>query len=274
MQTVKKYAVVALVVVLAGLGVRAWMQQRLAEQKIISLHNELAAKSETIEIQKGMYEKLTYQSKDLEDALRAMEKNATTDKELIAALRKEIDKRDEEIVSAHRIALRWKKDYEALVAANQADETDPETGVVRTRVTFDNDFGYIGVSGYTLTNPAEAWMRVRQNRPLYLTVALTQTKDRRWKTYVTSSEENVAVDVEVAAVNPYIFKERWYEKISIDVGANALGLGQTMTGEMVGFAGLSVPIGPVDITAGAHVGTVGFGPFLSLKYGWKPFKRD
>ena len=263
-----------LVLVVATMGIYGFIQKRSLQSKITKLHNEIALNSETIEIHKNAYEKKTAELEDLEDVLRTFESEKDKDAETIRKLRKELKDRGEEILVANRVALKWKKAYEAEAEANQTDEpTDPGSdnpGETRTRVAFNKDFGYIGVSGYTLTNPPYAWVKVQQNRPLLLTMAVTQAKDGHWSTYVTSSEDNVGVDIKLAAVNPYIFKSKWYEKFSLDFGLD-------LKSTLYPYAGASYPIGPVSLSAGFWADTNaesrGVDWYTTLNYSWHPFAR-
>jgi len=271
---IKKYSILGLVVLVMAMGVYFYIQKRSYQNTIVNLHNEIALSSETVEVQKGLYKKATAQIDNLEDSLKAIEALHESDEVVVKALRKEIKDRDEKILAVNRLAAKWKSAYEAEANAHQEDLPPPDhddTTVPpapgRTKITFDKDFGYIGVSGYTLSNPAYAWVKVEQNRPLYLTLAITQSKDKRWSTYVTSSEENVEVDISVSAVNPYILDRRWYEDISVDFGVDFYD-------SIIASAGASYPIGPIYLSAGVWGNDADVGPYVSLGYSWNPFARN
>lgn len=267
----KKYIFLAAVVLI--LGVIVYWKKREYDNKLVELYNQLAEKDKTTEVFKNAYEKKALEVKDLSDLLKVAEAENARDKEALEKLRKEIDKRDAEILAINRLVVYWKSAYEAEAAANQSEEPPPPDSPPgtppRVRVDFEKDFGYIGVRGHTLTNPAYAWVKVQQNRPLYLTIAVTQEKDKSWRTTAVSSEENVAIDVKLAGVNPYLFKDKWYEKLMIDVGggyANSNGFA---------WLGLGYPIGPVTVSSGlwADTFTKDVGWYGMLNYQFKPFKR-
>jgi hypothetical protein len=153
------------------------------------------------------------------------------------------------------------------------DPVDP-TQPGRDRIDFNKDFGMIGVKGYTITNPPEAWVSVKQLRPLKITVAVTQDKDRQWHTYATSSDENTAVDIALSAVNPYILEPKWYEKIQLGLSL----AGGSGTGGFGFLAGIDATykikqfdVGPaVFVTLGAGTAVT---PFFGAKFNWRPFER-
>jgi hypothetical protein len=268
----KKFMMTFLVIIIMTMGVVMYMQKRNHDKDVVKLHNKIAMQSKTVEVHKNAYEKATVELDDLESVLRTFEAGKGLDAKTIKDLRKLIKKRNEEILSTNRLALKWKKAYEAEAEANQTEEpTDPDdpTSPTRTKVSFEKDFGYLGVNGYTLTNPAYAWVKINQNRPLLLTMTVTQARDGHWSTYVTSSEDNVAADVKLSAVNPYLFKEKWYEKLSLDFGMDLNPSG------IYPYAGLSYPIGPVYISGGLWGDTPSqdIGYYSTINYSWNPFAR-
>lgn len=270
---IKKYVIVGLTLALIAAGVMLYVREMGYRQRIVELHNEIALSSKTVEVHKNAYEKKAAELRDLSELLKTFEAGRESDAETIRKLRKEIDARDSEILSLSRIAAKWKAAYEAEVAGNQTEDpgNDPDDpSDDRIKVEFEKDFGYIGVKGYTLTNPPLAWVRVQQNRPLLLTLAVTQEKDGRWTTFVTSSEENVGVDIQVSAVNPRVLEKRWYEKISLDAGVQFMN-------NVYPFAGVSYSFDFGLFTSGGvwagfeGGGDVGY--YISAGYSWSPFER-
>jgi hypothetical protein len=230
--------------------------------EIVALQNEIAKRDQTIEVQKGVYTKLALTSARLELLLTG---SVQENERLIA----ELKDRKAQLLTAQSVSVQWKKAYEALVKANQTEETTPE-GVVRKKVEFQKDFGYIIAEGHTLTDPPEAFIRVKQGRPLRLSVIMTQEPDKSWRAYATSSEENIGVSIDIAAVNPHLLDSKWYEKIGLHAD---VGIG---TGGLVGL-GASYKIG--KFTVGPSVwGSMGldFAPkgYVGVTMGWNPFQKD
>lgn len=232
------------------------------KQEIISLKNEIAKRDVTIEVQKDVYTKLSMSNNDLKTALDQ------TDKENQALLN-ELHDRKAEILTAQTLIVKWKKAYEAEVAGHQTEVTTPE-GIVRKQVDFKKDFGYLVVEGNTLTDPPEAHVKVTQGRPLKFSVVMTQDKDQSWRGYATSSDENMAVDLAVSAVNPYLLAPKWYEKVGVSADLAA------GSGFLVGV-GVSYKIG--KITIGPH----GWGVlnwnlqpagYVGVSVGITPFERN
>jgi len=251
--------VLLLFIVLAGVMT---IKKNSYESRITELQNAVAQRDVTIETQKGVFQKLTLQSKDLSSLLDSKD-------EQIQLLQKELKKGKEELLTANSLVVRWKKAYEAQVAGHQT-EVPPVVpgGIVRKKVEFEKDFGYIGVSGFTLTDPPEATLKVQQNRPLKLSVAVSQDKDGTWKSRATSSEENMAIDITLAAVNPWLLEPRWYENIGLSVD---LGGG---TGFLAGV-GASYKIGKFEVGPKGWftIGGGGVGGFVGAQLLWHPFAR-
>jgi len=257
-----KWTLVCLVGVIVTLVVVGAVQKSSYEDQRIELQNQIASKDKTIEIKDGLFTVLTQQNEDLMSKLNGKDAE-------IANLKAELKKKDEELLAVTGLVIKWKKAYEDEAKAHQSiDPTTPG----RDKVDFEKDFGYIGVSGYTLTNPAYAWVRVEQKRPLKLTVAVSQDESKAWHTYVTSSEENMEVNIELSAVNPYILQPKWYEGIGVTA---MLGGGQSGSG-IGGLAGigLAYKIGNFDVgpsfivTASDRVDK-----YFALTLNWHPFQR-
>ncbi len=254
------------VVILCLVGFGAFKKYQY-EKELAELRNELASKAETIEIHKGVYEKLAYETKDLQDLLDQKDVQ-------LKSLAQELKKRNEELFSTNQLVLKWKKAYEALATATQTEEP-PEVpgGPARARVDFTHDFGYIGVNGYTLTNPATAFVKVQQNRPLRLSLTISQDKDKRWHTYTTSSEENVGVDIALTAVNPWILKPKWYEKVHVDMGL-ASGTVMDASAALVSL-GLGYRIGEFEVGPAVwFLLTDKVDRLYGANLSWRPFQRD
>ena len=258
-----KWVIVAMAALLLAGVVYSVLHELSHSKETAALRNELASKDKTIEVAKGVYERLTIESSNLSKLL------SSKDSEIVE-LKKVIKKNDESILVATTVTATWKKAYEALVKGVQTDVPGSQpTDPARKKVSFDKDFGYIGVSGYTLTDPAEAWVSVKQNRPLRLTVTVTQDDSGKWKTRVASSEENIAYDITLASVNPKMLAERWYERLSLAVEFGG--------GPDAAIAGLGADvrlgkfrIGPM-VWALAGIGK--FSMYYGVTFGWSPFKR-
>jgi hypothetical protein len=212
---------------------------------------------------KGVFEKLAIESSDLKNKLDQRDTQ-------IKMLLDDVKKSGEELLAVNTMSLSWKKAYEALVNGVQTSIPSANPGGQRRdKVEFEKDWKYIRASGYTITNPPEAYVKVEQVKPLKISVTIGQMDDGSWKSRVTSSEENVSVDITLAAVNPKIFDIKWYERLgtSIDLGIGTSGF--------LGGVGASLLIGKVDIgpkvwfTAGDN----GVHPFYGAAITWHPWAR-
>lgn len=260
--TATKLGFIALCSLIVGLVVYGVVVNHNHQKQLAELRNQLADKDKTIEVQKDVYSKLAVTTDDLRSLLDR--KSAE-----IVALEKHVAKLQEQFLTVTSAMVKWKKAYEALLEGTQTEEPPVEPGgAVRKKVSFDKDFGYIGVEGWTLTDPAEAWVKVKQNRPLKLTMAVTQDKSRRWHTYVTSSEENVGVEIGLTAVNPWLLTPKWYEKIQVNA---SLGVGDgVLMGLGAGYRIKQFDVGPSVWIAGDGE----LSKFYGANVSWRPFQRD
>lgn len=261
------YGMVALMVLLGCGAIYVAAKKQAYEKSIIELQNQIAERDKTIEVQKGVYEKLTLQLNDLKGALDQRDAQ-------VRALEDDLKKKKEELLDATTVAINWKKAYEAEVKGHQSDVPPVKPGdPTRTKVEFEKDFGYIGVKGYTLTNPPDAWVHVQQNRPLKVTLAISQDKQKVWHTYATSSEDNVGVDIQLTGVNPYLLKPKWYEGIGITTD---LGVG-TNAGGVAALVGLGVNYKIKQFTFGPSMwigASDRIDKYYGLNFTWRPFERN
>lgn len=233
--------------------------------QLLALQNQIAERDRTIEVQKGLYEKLAVQTKDVKGTLDQKDVQ-------VRELEDQVKKQKQDLLDASAVIVQWKKAYEGLANATQTNVPSTTQVASREKVDFHEDFGYIKVDGWTITNPPQAWVRLTQGRPLRLTLALAQDEAHAWHTYVTSSEQNMQVDVQVSSVNPYLFQPKWYENIGVDIDLGA-GTNQSGLGALFG-AGLSYRF--MQFSLGPHV-WLGLNDRVDRYYGvtfeWRPFQR-
>jgi hypothetical protein len=256
-----KYAFLATLVLIIVAVIGFAVDKRVQDQLVTKLQNDVAQRDQTIEVQKGVYHKLSIDSQDLQKLLSSKD-------EEVVNLNKELKKSREQLLTANSLVVKWKKAYEAEVAGHQTD-VPGENGIVRKRVDFEKDFGYIGVSGFTLTDPPEAKVKVQQNRPLKLSLVVSQDDAGAWHTRTTSSEENVDIQIDLAAVDPKVLAPRWYEGIGLVFD---LGMGS----QFIAGAGVTYKIGRFELGPKAWFGVpVGQAPTWAagLQLLWHPFQK-
>lgn len=265
----KHVSTVLLVVVVVVAVLVHFSEVRKLQKENVDLLNQVALKDKTVEEVKGVYEKRALEEHNVQAVL-----DAEKDQQLVA-LKDQLKKAGEQLDNATSVGLKWKQAYEGLATATEKPVPDPtpaKPGVTlagREEVDFDKDFsnGFIHVSGYTRTNPAEAFVSVQNMRPLKLTLAISQDKQGGWHAYTTTSEENVGADIVVSAVNPSLRDTRWYERLGL---IGSLGLGD---GFLAGV-GASVDLGHFEV--GPQIWVVGnteVSKFIGATVIWKPFAR-
>lgn len=266
--TTKIVLIIAGSMLLLALGFAGFMafrdQQRVAQ--ITELKNQIAERDKTIELQKNVYQKLTLQTKDLTKLL--------DDKDVeLVALREQLKKQGADLLTASTLIAKLKKDLES---AGHVEPPLPDEGPTVRTVKFNsgNDFDPFLVSGQTTVNcdnPSErdAKLLLQQKTPLKFSVVVSQDEDGTWRTTASSSSDKFDVDIALAAVNPYILEEKWYEKLSFVVET---GVG-TNPGLLAGV-GADVEIGKFDV--GPRVWAVldhGASPYFGASLSWHPFKK-
>lgn len=249
-------AAIALVAVVTHLvRARAAYRERISE-----LASSLATRDRTVETQKGLYERVTAEVDDLRSLL-------DTRDDQVRAMSKEIEDRGDRVLSVSKTVVRWKAPLEGSGEGRQEDVAPVDGRPARTRVDFSRDFGYVKVDGHTLTNPAEYSLRLSQGRPLSISLAVVQGKDGGWRTYATSSEDNVAVDIEVSAVDPLVLSPRWYESIGLSLSGGSDG-SSVLAGVGVSYRFGSFEAGPTAWVLTGDGSSVLYGASLT----WSPFK--
>lgn len=232
---------------------------------IVNWQNQVALASKTVEDQKGLFER---QAEQLQSVQSALDSKDPQIKELEAQLKA----RGEQLDNATTLNVQLRKALQAQADAHQTVQPppagSPPSAAGRIRVDFNHSFDWIGVSGYTLTDPAEAFVTLSPGtRPLKLTAALSKDKQGAFHVYVTSSDANVAADVLVAAVDPSIRDVKWYERVGVvgSVGAaDGLLVGAGLTLDVGRFT-----VGPMAwLTVNSQVSK-----FYGVTAVWRPFAR-
>lgn len=264
--SVLKYGFIAFLVFVIGAAIFLAIQKHGYDSELAQLRNDVAGRDQTIEINKGLYTKLSLETESLKGVLNERDGE-------VKSLLEQIKRNKEEVLSANQLVVRWKKAYEAAVAANQTEVPPTEPGgIVRKKVEFSKDWGRIRASGFTLTDPAEAVIKVEQLQALALTLAVTQDAAGAWHAYVTSNDENTSVEISVSAVNPHLLEPRWYEKVGFQA---VLGGGQSGLGfGVIAGLGITYRIKQFDLGPMFFV-TIGgsFDKYVGAVVQWRPFER-
>lgn len=260
-ETILKYATLLLMVVLLVVmsigSYKIWKY----EEKITGLQNQLAETAKTIEIQKGLFEKLTLK---VDDARTLVDTNSQQGKDLLDQVKRE----HATLLSVQNLTLTIKD----KVFSGTGSQTVVDKG--RIKVEFNKDDGLFNASGFTLTAPPDGSdtshyeVKIKQRETLKLIATLDQDKDGAWKSKVSSSSPDLKIDIGVAGVNPYLLEQKWYEKLKVHTD---LGVGP---GVLVGV-GASYQVGAFDFGPSIW-GTTASGPsvFYGLNFSWSPFKKD
>ena len=263
-----KYGSIGLIVLLVALVIFGAVRKSQYESQVIQLQNAVAARDQTIETQKGVYQKLAIQSDNLKGLLDQKD-------EQLKLLEKQLKKSGDDLLTANTLIVKLKKDL-ASAGNGTTIPVDPvKPGFVGVGFDTKQDLSPFRVTGSTLADcdrkePSTFNVKLSQEKPLRLSVIVSQSNDGTWKTSTTSSEENFQVDIALAAVNPFMLEPHWYEKIGMSVD---MGVG-TGPGFLAG-AGLSYGFGKFEVGPRAWVviDKAGVNPFFGAQLLWHPFQR-
>lgn len=260
--------VVLLMAVVGAIGFT--VSSNIAQGKIVALQNEVAKRDTTIEVQKGVYQKLTLQNKDLRELL-------DKDDVQLKLLQEQLAKSGANLLAANTLIVKLKTDLKSSgnVVVMEPDPKYPD--IVRLGLDSKDDFAPFRVTGEVVTdcsmeqnNVPSASLKLSQTRPLKLSVVVSQDKDGTWKTSTTSSEENFQIDIGLSAVNPYMLEPKWYEKIGLQA-------------EIAAGSGILVGVGATYKIGKFQVGPKVWGAmnwdltprgYAGVTLGWNPFERN
>lgn len=237
----------------AVIAVGYFIGRNTKKTEMAFLVTQLAQNEKTAEIDKNLYATKVIEAANLDVLLNI--KSAE-----VILLKKQIDDSKADLLTTQQISLKWKKSYESALAANQ--ETIPPTATTpeRKKITFSGVLGPIEATGYTITDPAEAFISLKQKNPLILTVAVARNIDGTWSTYVTSSDDNIQADVKLAGVDTGAIAPKWRQRIWLTSGVNVIG-------DKSAYVGMSYQWD--RFTAGIHCST---GANCGFDLGFRVFK--
>jgi hypothetical protein len=269
------YDVLIIVIIATCAGIfsyRHWEDQKT----ILDLQNQNASLQQTVQIKDGLFEKQVLQTNSVKNDLDAS--NAQNQ-----ALQDQLKKTGQQLADETSLNLTLKNAYTVAVTASQTVIPNPSssptttTGVTlassRIRVDFSQNFGLYSVKGYTLTSPPEGQITLTQTQPLKLTVAMSKDSSGVYHTYVTSSDQNMNINIESSAIDTSVQEPHWYEKVGFQA---SFGVGTTNTG-----SGVLAGIGPTLDLGSKQQFTVGPSFWIDVTnsvskyYGatflWRPF---
>lgn len=241
------------------------VMRRRHEATVRELQNKLAESDKTLEMTKGLYTKRAMEVDDLKSLL-------DTKSEQVVALQKQLKKNREELVAVAGVNVILKNALEGNFSPDEIREmikgaADCVSGKpVPKKIEFKKDFGYLSVKGYVVTDPLGGFVSVKQNRPLKLSLAISQGEDRAWRAYAISVDENVQIDIGNIAISPRVFKQKWYERIGLTLGGGA-GSSVLLT------AGASLDVGQFSVGPAAWLSFDGAQRYFGANMTWRPFKR-
>lgn len=241
----------------------SWNDQRT------KLLNEIATRDKTIEVKEGVYRKLALDTENVKAILGDQQKQNKL-------LLQQIDEGKEKLVTATNASLYWKQQFEIAVVGTSTVVVPSGNGVVLPGAppvlelsSGPVNFGFVSVLCRAITTapPTFKISLDKGKTPLGISLALTQGEDGSWKSYVTSSDPNVGIDISSTAIDTSKFKSKWYEKISLSA---EVGVG----GGVLGGVGAQYRFGNFDVGPRIwSVTTDRSSVFYGASLTWYPFAR-
>jgi hypothetical protein len=255
-----------LLLALVFAGFMTW-RDHARSARIVELQNQIALRDKTIEVQDGVYQKLTLQTKDLISLLN--------DKDVeMMALRNQLKKQGAELLTVNTVVVKLRKDLNDAKVVTVVIPDLAKPGVKQINIDTEDRLDPFQITGQVDidcdTSQAHYKVGLGQRSPIKFSIVVSQDKDGTWRSSATSSTKVFEVDIALAAVNPYLLEEKWYEKLSV---AAELGVG-TNPGLLAGV-GVNIEIGKFDIgpRVWAVVDSNGASPYFGVSFAWHPFKK-
>ena len=232
-----------------------WLRHK-HQQELRSLHNQLALSQQLVQETKTAFSSAALEASNL----KAQNKD----------LQKQIKAKGERILAQSTVALKPKDQTVEIKEAKESVSPDN-----RTRVDFEKVQDGLKVSGFTLTNPAEASVSLQWLAALNLELVLTKGPGNTYRVYIDSQQ---AIPVSLTLkVDPSVASRRWFERINLSASG---AFGNSLIGP-VAFGGLaSIGIGyqiTNRLNLGVNVSAVYTGNVF-LFYGatvtWFPFAQE
>lgn len=169
------------------------------QKRRVDAQNQLAEQAEVVRENSETWSRLATQYEDLDRRLAEQGEGLKT----VADLIKE---RDEQITTLSQVVAKIRPTVIRFLPTNVVQTELPSqegNDQNRIRVQFDEEQDPVRVSGWTLTNPAEAEVSVSFTRPLRLASVVTQQRDGSWRSYFHSDWENLEIEEINTSVNPF-----------------------------------------------------------------------
>lgn len=262
-----KYFYIFFIACCLSLGSFIFYQNKKHNTEVRNLHNKLA-----------LSEQLVRETKDAWSSRAIEVENLKSEN---AQLQKVIKNNDEEIFAISQVSLRWQNKYYQIRDARQTivsalAASQPASLSVycadcikdlRFRVDFNQTQDDLKVSGYTVTNPPEAFVNLEWQKDLTLNLTLTRDKSKSFKVYLDSKSNSVIPVSLNLKIDPSILERKWYEKIG--VGADILGSQYGFATSIRAFYAVKSNL---FVGAAVQMQFVGqFQSFYGVSVGWLPF---
>lgn len=192
----------ALIAVVLFLAVVSWYYQRQAEYEHQRYIGSQVANGVLVHERDMVWSRYLEQSK----TITALQQDSAFRDLRIRELLDVVKQKDGTIKSLTAFAASWRPD--TVTIAGQIDTIYTRLDTKRLRVSFDTEIQGDNVSGWTLTNPPEAQIRLTK-RPVAFAVALVERKDGAYETVITTDNPWLTISAASGKVIPYQKTRFW-----------------------------------------------------------------
>ena len=191
-------------------------------------NNQVAELQGTIKEKENLYSAKAVEVGNLEAKNKELEKTIKSRNEQIAAIAEINLSLNDELIKIKN-ALQEVLDQNGNVVPIEPECEKCFLGK-RFKVSFEQEQNCIKVSGFTLTSPPEAEVKVSWVKPLTLNVYLTRDDNKNFRIYL-ESQDNMFEKIDLSLkVDPSIFDITWYERFAF--GGNLVagqGIGSSLS---------------------------------------------
>lgn len=184
------------------------------ERRYSEVLRELSESKQMVEVHRGIYLSQSSQVRALGGLLSEIsKKNSTVIKDL-----------GSQPVIHSRITAKVIPDLKGPADSIRESISGPSEKNHRLRVDFQKEFnGTFLVEGYTLTDPAEAIIGLRQIRPISIDTTFIKNDDGKISAVISSPEADLTVEKSQILFDFSPLKQKWYQRFWLEAGAALYG---------------------------------------------------
>lgn len=228
--SLRSYFEIVMVAIIALLLAVIAIERGKANKRQQDLNNRLSDALGSIEIYEGVQYRLAEESRikerkieellgentRLDDTIRKLDGEVYNLTQINASLREELEfSSQDEGSSATTTIVR----YVCPETTDGGEEVPTE--IPNLRVDFDLLSGGFRAIGFTETNPSHAELRLLQEEPFVVDIALIQSDNGEWSSIASEQTDRLELEIGELIVDERVVNERWYERLGVGLSVHA-----------------------------------------------------